>query len=151
MFVDCFNVGLDLPTRARGLVCVGDGLNFRNVVAGDDGREPKFGGDSVGLMLTETGFDNGSCLDGILSGGGPIGLSSLLRLRLFSNFPLSSVDFPFELFRSLRSSVRFFDCVGPAIGVIVIELGKVVCGDDAIGIISMPGLLSKPIPVSTEL
>ena len=149
MFVDCFNVGLDLPTRASGLVCVGDGLNFRNVVAGDDGLELIFGGDSVGLMLTDTGFDKGSCLDGILSGGGPIGLSSLLRLRLFSNFPLSSVDFPFELFRSLRSSVKLFDCDGAGIGVIVIELGNVVCG--AIGIISMPGLLSKPIPVSTEL
>lgn len=132
-------------------MCVGDGLNFRKVVAGDEGRELKLGGDSVGLMLTETGFDKGSCLEGILSGGGPIGLSSLLRLRLFSSFPLSSVDFPFELLRSLRSSTRLFDCVGPAIGVIVIELGNVVCGEDAIGIISMPGLLSKPIPVSTEL
>lgn len=56
-------MGLDLPTRARGLVCVGEGLNFLNVVAGDEGRE-EFrlpGGDSVGFILTDTGFERGSC------------------------------------------------------------------------------------------
>lgn len=38
------------------------------------------------------------------------------------------------------------------IGVIVIELGRLVCdGEEVMGMISMPGLLSKPIPVNTEL
>lgn len=172
---------------ASELECVGDGLNFLTA-AGEVGREdeqlsptltlPLLGGDCsvLGLILTDTGFESGSCCclppDGTLSGG-PIGPSSRLRLRRFSNLfpplllsselllPLLLLLFPPPLFRSLRcrSSVLalvkpliFGDGAGPVIGVIVIELGRLVCdGDEAMGMISMPGLLSKPMPVSTEL
>lgn len=138
---------------------MGDGLNFLTA-AGEVGREDEqlrptpallpLGGDCsvLGLMLTDTGFESGSCCcllpDGTLSGG-PIGPSSRLRLRRFSNLfpPLLSSElflllllllFPPPLFRSLRcrSSVAlvkplvFDEDVGPAIGVIVIELGRLV-------------------------
>lgn len=111
---------------ASELGCVGDGLNFLTAageVGRDDGqlRPPLLGGDCsvLGLMVTDTGFESGSCCclppDGTLSGG-PIGLSSRLRFRRFSSlFPplllLSSelllpllllpLLFP-PLFRSLR-------------------------------------------------
>lgn len=147
----CFSVGLDFPTSAKGLACVGDGLNFLTVVAGEEGLEPTFGCVSVGFMLTETGFESASCcgcLGGNLSGG-PIGLSSRFRFLFFSSRPLSSLLG--LLFRSRRSSLLIDFIDGFAIGVIVMELGNVVCGVDDIGIISMPGRRSRPMPVNTEL
>lgn len=61
------------------LPCVGLGLNFLNSELGDVDRR---GEPSVGLMLTETGFVNGSCFGGTFSGG-PMG-SSLRRFFFFS-------------------------------------------------------------------
>lgn len=61
---------------------IGDVLNFR-INDGDIGRV------SDGLMLTETGRDNASDFDGILSGG-PIGLSSRFRFFFFSSLSRSS-------------------------------------------------------------
>lgn len=116
----CFSaVGLDLPTKVPMVPeCAEDGLNLRErLVAGDVGRDvPRLapGGDSVGLMLTKMGLDRGSVLRGSFSGG-PMGLSSRLRLRFFSILLLPSSELEdrfLELLRSLRSSRSL---VGPAI------------------------------------
>jgi len=101
------------------LVCVGDGLNFRTA-AGEVGRDDeqlRLGGDCsvLDFILTGTGLESASCCcclppGGTLSGG-PIGLSSRLRLRRFSNLlpllllllssELLPLLFPELLFRSL--------------------------------------------------
>lgn len=153
LLLDCFSeVGLALPTRTKGLLRVGEGLNLRSV--GDVDRD---GEDSeAGLMLTDTGFDKGSCFKGNFSGG-PMGLESLLRLRFFSSFSLLSSRFFELLFLSLRSSPNDEDedededFDGLFIAVIVIELGKEVCVKFVMGMISIPGLRSNPMLVSIEL
>lgn len=115
--------------------CVGLGLNFRIREFGEVARK---GDPSVGLMLTETGFVSGSCLGGTFSGG-PME-SSLLRFFFFSLLRSSPdlLDFFSDLIRS--SSVFICDDV---IGVIVMELGRAAGAAAVMGIISMPGRLSR--------
>lgn len=138
-------LGLDFPLIDKFLPCVGDVLNFLIILEGLVGVCR--GGLSAGFMLTETGFDKGSCFGGNLSGG-PIGPSSLFLFLFFSNLLLSS-DLLLLLFFSLLLSS--LDDFVDEIGVMVIELGRDVVGVVAIGIISMPGLRSSPIPVKTVL
>ena len=127
---------------------MGDVLNFRNVPAGEEGLDIDIGGLSVGLMLTDTGFESGSCFGGSFSGG-PIGLSSLFRFLFFSRRFSSSSDRPLSrLFLSLAlSSLRDFE---GGIGVMVIVLGRDAGGVVPIGMISIPGRRSSPIPDKTE-
>lgn len=117
------------------LPCVGLGLNFLIREFGEVARK---GEPSVGLMLTETGLVRGSCLGGTFSGG-PME-SSRLRFFFFSLLRSSPdlLDFFSDLIRS--SSVFICDDV---IGVIVMELGKAAGAAAVIGIISMPGRLSR--------
>lgn len=155
----------------------GDDVNLRINPDGDSGAP------SDDLILTVTGLLNGSCLDGIFSGG-PIGLSSRLRLRCFveSVFDLSESFLvplllllpPFPLLEPLEElffvsvfeadevndDVEAVDAPGTddvedefdlLIGVIVIDDGKFCVGFELIGMISMPGRLSKPISLNTEL
>lgn len=114
-------------------------------IDGDVGVMLGKGGDPAGLMLTETGFVKGSCFGGSLSGG-PIGPSSRFFFLFFSNLLLSSDLLLLLFFSLLLSSVEDLLWDG-AIGVIVMELGKVAAGDVTIGIISIPGRRSKPIPI----
>lgn len=132
--------------------CVGLGLNFLIKEFGDVDLIVKGELDlSVGLMLTETGFVRGSCFGGNLSGG-PMESSrrfffffSLLRSELSDRTDLLEVLDFFSLL-CLSSTDLFWE----GIGIIVIELDKDVCGLEVIGIISIPGLLSRPIPVKAE-
>lgn len=116
------------------LPCVGLGLNFRIREFGEVARK---GEPSVGLMLTDTGLVSGSCLGGTFSGG-PME-SSLLRFFFFSLLRSSDLlDFFSDLIRS--SSVFICDDV---IGVIVMELGRAAGAAAVMGIISIPGRLSR--------
>lgn len=151
-----------MPTITRGLVRPGDGLNLRcRVVAGEEGRddEEDSGGDDseVGLMLTDTGLDRGSCLSGSLSGGPIVGLESRLRLRFFSSLLLlllsSRLRFFELLLRSLLRSSEDEDDLeaGLVMAVMVMELGSEAWGRLVSGMISMPGLRSRPMLENIEL
>lgn len=111
--------------------------NLRNRPDGDNGAP------SVVLMLTLTGRDSGSCLNGIFSGG-PIGLSSLFRFFFFSILDRSSDRFP-----TLAVDFSPVPPFAELIGVIVMDDLIFGGGVDEIGIISIPSLRSSP--VNTEL
>lgn len=117
------------------LPCVGLGLNFLRMEFGEVGR---IGEPSVGLILTDTGLVKGSCLGGIFSGG-PI--ESSRRLFFFFSLLRSSPDL-LDFLSDLILSSSDFICED-VIGVIVIELGRAAGGAAVIGIISIPGLLSR--------
>lgn len=137
--------GLPIPFTLLGLgdlvmetdrPCVGLGLNFLSSELGDVDRK---GDPSVGLMLTDTGFVNGSCLGGTFSGG-PIG-SSLRRFFFFSLLR-SSPDL-LDFFSDFIRSSKLFICED-VMGVMVIELGSAAGAAAVIGIISIPGRRSNP-------
>lgn len=115
--------------------CVGLGLNFLIREFGDDARK---GEPSVGLILTDTGLVNGSCLGGTFSGG-PIE-SSRLRFFFFSLLRSSPdlLDFLSDL---IRSSIDLI--CEDVIGVIVMELGRAAGAAADMGMISIPGRRSR--------
>lgn len=132
----------------RGLLLefppVGDEVNFLIAETGDAGD------DSAGSIDTVTRFDSGSFFGGIFSGG-PIGDSSRFLLRFLSLLPLL-LDLLLDLSPSrlfLRSLDRSSDD-DFGMGVMVMDVGTGAGGLEVIGIISMPGLRSKPIPDKTE-
>lgn len=135
--LDFIRLGLSLPLNDIVLLGVGEALNFRTIL-GDVGVAGVRGGDSVGFMLTVTGFVRGSCFGGTFSGG-PMGLSSRFLFLRFSVLFFSS-----RLLLLLRFSFVFSSDLLCAddIGVIVMELGSSDDVDWDMGIISIPDRLS---------